>query len=73
LLTSAIGAGLAPLGLARSARAADKPSEIRVDWATYNPVSLVLKSKRLLENEFANDGIGIRWVQSLGSTRRSNF
>src|SRR3984885_4673830 len=73
LLGSAVGAGLAPLGLALSARAADKPSEIRIDWATYNPVSMVLKQQGLLEKEFAGDGIGIRWVQTLGSNKALEF
>jgi sulfonate transport system substrate-binding protein len=43
----------------RSARAADKSSQIRIDWATYNPVSMVLKEKGLLEKEFAKDGTPI--------------
>ncbi|HEX4407822.1 MAG TPA: aliphatic sulfonate ABC transporter substrate-binding protein [Xanthobacteraceae bacterium] len=71
LLASAAGAAVLPL--ARRAHAADKPSEIRIDWATYNPVSMVLKGKGLLENEFAKDGIGIRWVQSLGSNKALEF
>jgi sulfonate transport system substrate-binding protein len=73
LLAGALGAGFVPLGLTRGARAADKPSEIRIDWATYNPVSMVLKQKGLLEKEFAKDGIGIRWVQSLGSNKALEF
>jgi sulfonate transport system substrate-binding protein len=73
LLGSAIGAGLLPLGFNRAARAADKPTEIRIDWATYNPVSMVLKYKGLLETEFAKDGIGVRWVQSLGSNKALEF
>jgi len=55
------------------ARAADNPREIRIDWATYNPVSLVLKDKGLLEKEFEKDGIGIRWVQTLGSNKALEF
>jgi sulfonate transport system substrate-binding protein len=76
VLTGAAGAALAPLApfaLGRPARAADKPSEIRIDWATYNPVSMVLKDKGLLEKEFAKDGIGVRWVQSLGSNKALEF
>jgi sulfonate transport system substrate-binding protein len=69
-VASAIGAGLLP---SRLARAAGKPSEIRIDWATYNPVSMVLKQQSLLEKEFAGDGIGIRWVQSLGSNKALEF
>ena len=53
--------------------AADKPSTINIDWATYNPVSMVLKDKGLLEKEFAKDGIGIRWVQTLGSNKALEF
>jgi len=70
LLAGAIGASLA---VTRGAQAADKPDEIRVDWATYNPVSMVLKTKGLLESEFAKDGIGIRWVQTLGSNKALEF
>jgi sulfonate transport system substrate-binding protein len=70
LLTGAIGAGLLPYGIAR---AADKPKEIRIDWATYNPVSMVLKGNGALEKEFDKDGIGIRWVQSLGSNKALEF
>jgi sulfonate transport system substrate-binding protein len=58
---------------APGALAADKPREIRIDWATYNPVSMVLKDKGLLEKEFAGDGIAIRWVQSLGSNKALEF
>jgi sulfonate transport system substrate-binding protein len=53
--------------------AADKVTEIRIDWATYNPVSMVLKDKGLLEKEFAKDGIAIRWVQTLGSNKALEF
>jgi sulfonate transport system substrate-binding protein len=70
LLGSAIGASLLPLA---RARAAGKPRDIRIDWATYNPVSLVLKEKGLLEKEFAPDGIGIVWVQTLGSNKALEF
>ncbi len=73
ILGSAIGAGLVPLGGGRGARAADKPKEIRIDWATYNPVSMVLKEKGLLEKEFEKDGIGIVWVQTLGSNKALEF
>jgi sulfonate transport system substrate-binding protein len=50
-----------------------KPKELRLDWATYNPVSMVLKEKGLLEKEFAKDGISIRWVQTLGSNKALEF
>src|SRR5579871_3977369 len=58
---------------ASGALAADKPKEIRIDWATYNPVSMVLKDKGWLEKEFAKDNISIRWVQTLGSNKALEF
>jgi sulfonate transport system substrate-binding protein len=70
VLVGAAGASLLPL---RFARAAGKPSTINIDWATYNPVSMVLKEQGLLEKEFAKDGIGIRWVQTLGSNKALEF
>src|ERR1700689_1389697 len=70
---SGMGAGLLPLGFTRALRAADNLAEIRIDWGSYNPVSMVLKQKGLLENEFAKDGIGVRWVQSLGSNKALEF
>jgi sulfonate transport system substrate-binding protein len=65
LVLSAVGPG--------AAFAADAPKEIHIDWATYNPVSMVLKQKGLLEKEFAKDGIGIVWVQSAGSNKALEF
>ena len=53
--------------------AADAPKQIAIDWATYNPVSIVLKEKGLLEKEFAKDGIKIVWVQSAGSNKALEF
>jgi len=53
--------------------AADALKEIRLDWATYNPVSMILKQKGLMEKEFAKNGIGIVWVQSAGSNKALEF
>jgi len=63
----------AALMLSPAAFAADALKEIHIDWATYNPVSLVLKQKGLLEKEFAKDGISIVWVQSAGSNKALEF
>jgi sulfonate transport system substrate-binding protein len=70
LLVSATLVGLLP---STALFAADKPKAISIDWATYNPVSMVLKDKGLLEKEFAKDGIQIRWVQTLGSNKALEF
>jgi sulfonate transport system substrate-binding protein len=55
------------------AAAQEKLTEIKIDWATYNPVSIVLKNQGLLEKEFEKDGIKIQWVQSLGSNKALEF
>ena len=44
LFTSVLLAGFAP---SATLFAADKPKEIVIDWATYNPVSMLLKDKGL--------------------------
>jgi len=62
------------LALATSPGAsAQAPREIRIDFATYNPVSLVLKDKGWLEKAFEKDGVAIRWVQTLGSNKALEF
>ena len=66
-------AGLCSAVLTQSASAADTLKEIRIDWATYNPVSMLLKNKGLLEKAFAKDGINIVWVQTLGSNKALEF
>src|SRR5712691_7225471 len=47
--------------------------ELRIDWATYNPVSIVIRTQGLLEKEFAPDGTKVRWVQTLGSNKALEF
>lgn len=59
--------------LPAAAFAADVPKEIHIDWATYNPVSMLMKDKGLVEKEFAKDGITVRWVQTLGSNKALEF
>src|SRR5258707_5541969 len=70
LLASALLMGLAP---SASLLAADTPKEIYVDWATYNPVSMVLKDKGFLEKEFAKDGIKVNWVKTVSSSNALQF
>ena len=65
-----LAAGLLSLSLVPALAA---PNEIRVDWATYNPLSLVLKEKKLLEKEFEADKIAVRWVFSAGSNKALEF
>lgn len=67
-------AGLAAASLVLNAGAAlAQPKEIRIDWATYNPVSLILRDKGILEKALEPQGIKVRWVQSAGSNKALEF
>jgi sulfonate transport system substrate-binding protein len=70
LFASVLVVGLLPT---TAVFAADKPDTINIDWATYNPVSILLKNKGWLEKEFEKDNIKIRWVQTLGSNKALEF
>jgi sulfonate transport system substrate-binding protein len=69
LIAASLATGLASFTTVASAQV----KEIRIDYATYNPVSLVLKDKGFLEKELEKDGISVRWVQSLGSNKALEF
>ncbi|MFN3673661.1 MAG: aliphatic sulfonate ABC transporter substrate-binding protein [Bosea sp. (in: a-proteobacteria)] len=66
-------AAAASLSFHGGASLAQAPKEIRVDFATYNPVSLVLKERGILEKALAADGVKLRWVQSAGSNKALEF
>ncbi|MBF9197000.1 aliphatic sulfonate ABC transporter substrate-binding protein [Microvirga terrestris] len=69
LLAASVATGLTILANGAIAQ----PKEIKIDFATYNPVSLLLKDKGFLEKELEKDGIKVRWVQSLGSNKALEF
>ncbi|MGL4198038.1 MAG: aliphatic sulfonate ABC transporter substrate-binding protein [Allorhizobium sp.] len=71
LIGIALGAAMS-VGTLGQALAAEL-SEIRIDWATYNPVSLILKNDQIFEKEFEKDGIKVTWVQSAGSNKALEF
>jgi sulfonate transport system substrate-binding protein len=52
---------------------AAKPSELRLDYATYNLSSLVLKKQGWLDADLAKDGIAVRWVFSAGSNKANEL
>lgn len=56
-----------------SSQTAAKPESVRVDFAYYNPVSLVLKDKGWLEEDLAKDNVKVEWIQSLGSNKALEF
>ena len=66
-------AAVAGLGALLTTGASAQVKEVRLDYATYNPVSLLLKDKGILERELAKDGITVRWVQTLGSNKALEF
>jgi sulfonate transport system substrate-binding protein len=64
---------LPALGHGSGARAAEKPKEIRIDYAYYNPSSLVLKKFGWLEEDLKADGIKVKWVLSAGSNKANEY
>lgn len=51
----------------------DKPTSVRVDYATYNPVGLLLKKKAYLEQGLSGEGVKVEWVKTLGSNKALEF
>jgi sulfonate transport system substrate-binding protein len=73
-----LGALLIPLVLgltvaSRPAAAQDKPDKIRLDYAYYNPSSLVLKKFGWLEEDLKTDGVDVEWTLSAGSNKANEF
>ena len=58
---------------ANAASTGNKPSEIRLDYAYYNPSSLVLKKFGWLESDLAADKITVKWVLSTGSNKANEY
>lgn len=65
-------AALALSSLPSFARAAAL-KEVRLDYAYYSPASLVVRRFGWLEEDFAKDGITVRWVLSAGSNRALEY
>jgi sulfonate transport system substrate-binding protein len=42
---------------------------LNIDFATYNPLSLIIRDQGWLEAALAPQGIGVNWVQSAGSNK----
>ena len=49
------------------------PSQVTLDYAYYNPLSLVLKEKKFLEEDLSKDGTKIDWVFSQGSNKSLEY
>lgn len=55
------------------AQAAETGGELTVDFATYNPLSLIIKEKGWLEAELEDEGVTVKWVQSAGSNKANEL
>src|SRR3954471_2635868 len=57
-----------------AARATEaRPAEVRLDFATYNPSSLVLKKQGWLEEDLKAEGGSVRWLFSAGSNKANEL
>lgn len=76
----ALGAAALPLAAAlgvsatrRRATAQEAPETIKLDYAYYNPSSLVLRRFGWLEEDLTAEGIGVEWVLSAGSNKANEY
>lgn len=44
-------------------------TELNIDFATYNPLSLVIKDQGWLEADLEDEGVTVNWIQSAGSNK----
>ncbi|HEV2073756.1 MAG TPA: aliphatic sulfonate ABC transporter substrate-binding protein [Thermomicrobiales bacterium] len=68
-------AAVALPGVVRHAGAQDgeKPETVRVDYAYYNPSSLVLRRQGWLEEDLSADDVAVEWTLSAGSNKANEF
>ncbi len=64
---------LAGCGGAPQTGTAAVPETVRLDYAYYNPLSLVLKQQGWLEKDLAKQNIKVEWVLSQGSNKALEF
>jgi sulfonate transport system substrate-binding protein len=73
-LAASLLAGTVP-GLAQSPATTGAPAVVtqggtlNLDFATYNPLSLIIRQQGWLEAALADQGITVNWVQSAGSNK----
>jgi sulfonate transport system substrate-binding protein len=60
-------------GAESAAPAAGTGGELSIDFATYNPLSLIIKEKGWLEDALAEDGVTVTWIQSAGSNKANEL
>lgn len=75
-LLGASALGLGAVGIVPRfdrAGAQDAPGKVVLDYAFYNPSSLVLKDKGWIEEDLAADGVEVEWVWSAGSNKANEY
>ncbi|HLL50047.1 MAG TPA: aliphatic sulfonate ABC transporter substrate-binding protein [Thermomicrobiales bacterium] len=75
VIQSLVALGVIPV-LGRTAgpvSAQEQPATVRVDYAYYNPSSLVLRRFGWLEEALQEQGIGVEWVLSAGSNKANEY
>ena len=78
-LRAALAAGAALVGtvaVAANTRVlaqANGPTTVRLDYAYYNPLSLVLRERGILETELKKKNIKVEWVLSQGSNKALEY
>ncbi len=72
-LTMLIGLLATLLAACGGSNTAQKPKEIRLDYAYYNPSSLVLRKFGWLEEALKSENISVTWVLSAGSNKANEY
>lgn len=49
------------------------PEEITIDYANWNPLSLIIHERGILDEEFKNDNVKINWVFNPGGNKAMEF
>ncbi len=66
------GSSVAPAADASADRAGWSADTLTLDWATYNPLSLIVKDQGLVEKRLGSD-VKVDWVQSAGSNKANEL
>lgn len=71
-MTGCVAGEGAPSEAAAADAGAWSTNTLAIDWATYNPLSLVVKDQGLIEKALG-DGVSVDWVQSAGSNKANEL
>jgi sulfonate transport system substrate-binding protein len=69
LVFAATASFLAGCGVAGAGGTGRQGGTLNIDFATYNPLSLIIKDQGWLETELAKQDITVNWAQSAGSNK----